>query len=163
MDWVLHRVREAVSFRRTYELSSFRCWSFWDVTVAFFHHFCIADAINDGVQIRCSLQVLLDWFCWMFRHTVVTVCRNGTQSEWGLMKWLTKPNGLVLLGGEASLSLELSYCHLVLAYLRILAYWMGLRSPDDPSYCQERCVTAWPSLEDSDYFSSWHQSGVGQL
>lgn len=120
MDWVLHRVGEAVFFRRIHELSSFRCWSFWDGTVAFFYLSCTADAISDGVQISCSLlQVLLDSFCWMFRHTVVPVCRGGTQSGWGLTKWLIKPNGLVLLEGETSLPFELSYCHLVLAYLRV--------------------------------------------
>lgn len=113
MDWVLHSVRGAVFFRRIYELSSFRCWSFWDVAVAFFYHSCIADAINDllwsGVRICCSLlQVLLDSFCWIFSHTVVSVGRSGTESRGGLPTWLTKPNGLVLLGGETSLPPELS-------------------------------------------------------
>lgn len=170
MNCMLHTVREAVFFRRVSELSSFRCWapgwSFWDVTVAFFYHSCMADALSDGVQICCSLlQVLLDSFCWTFGHTVVPVHRNGTQSGWGLTKWLTKPNGLVLLEWETSLPLELStapWC-LPISECVSLANWMGVRSPDDQSHCQERGVTAWPSLEDSDHFSYWHQSGVDQL
>lgn len=166
MDWVLGRVRETVFFRWIYEMSSFRCWSFWDVTVAFFYHSSIADAISDGVQICCSLlQVLLDSFCWMFRHTVVPVHRNGTQSGWGLTKWLTKPNGLVLGEGETSLHLSFPPATWSLPILGcvILVNWMSSRSPNDQSHCQERDVTTWPSLEDSDYFSSWHQSGVDQL
>lgn len=153
-------------FRWIYEMSSFRCWSFWDVTVALFYHSSIADAISDGVQICCSLlQVLLDSFCWMFRHTVVPVHRNGTQSGWGLTKWLTKPNGLVLGEGETSLHLSFPPATWSLPILGcvILVNWMSSRSPNDQSHCQERDVTTWPSLEDSDYFSSWHQSGVDQL
>ena len=40
----------------------------------------------------------------------------------------------------------------------MLTTWIGSRRPDDQSHCQERGVTAWPSLEDSGHFSYWQQS-----